>query len=679
MSIQLRLLSALLALVATLGAVCAVVVWLDLRNAGQLGAVRRHSALLAAELVPAQALVRDLQVDVIQVQQFLTDASATHNPDSFTEAQGFARSFEGHASALDYALHRLDGMTDGAALSGARAELGAVRAAFPAYRDAGVAMAHAYIDHGIEAGNAAMDRFDPLAAALFARMGKVRAAVDFAIAIGSARMAQGLDGADALADFSLRLILGLAALGGLVAAGAVLVVRRGVIRPIRALTGAMYRLAEGDTDFVIAARDRRHEFGRMSAALDVFRGQALENRRLEAAREAARRAAEEEKRAALVGMAETIEREAGEVVDQVSLRTAEMAQVADAMSAAAGRTGEHAGAATAAAEEGLATVQGVAGAAEQLSASSREIAAHVQRSAEVVGRAVSAGEGARATIATLAERVARIDTVAGMIAEIASRTNLLALNATIEAARAGEAGRGFAVVAGEVKALASQTARSTEEIGRHIGEVRTATEQTVDTVRRIESTIGEIEGIAGSIAAAVEQQGAATQEIARNIAHGAESSREVAARIGALAEDAAGTGRRAGDVHSGAAALETTVNALRQAVVRIVRTSTADVERRLGTRREVDLPATIELAGQRGAARLRNISSGGAMLTTGLTAEPGAHGRLLIEGLELQLPFELRHVGQDGALHLAFSLDLRQAAALGAALPRLAPERQVAA
>src|SRR5208337_849333 len=133
-----------------------------------------------------------------------------------------------------------------------------------------------------------------------------------------------------------------------------------------------------------------------------------------------------------------------------------------------------------------------------------------------VGRAISAGRATRETIAALNERVGHIGAVADMIGDIAARTNLLALNATIEAARAGDAGKGFAVVASEVKQLAAQTARSTQEIGRQIGEVRAATGASVTAVDQIERTIGEIEAIAGSIAAAVEQQGAATAEIARN-------------------------------------------------------------------------------------------------------------------------------------------------------------------
>ena len=161
----------------------------------------------------------------------------------------------------------------------------------------------------------------------------------------------------------------------------------------------------------------------------------------------------------------------------------------------------------------MANAQTVASAAEQLTASIREIGTQVEHSSEVVSRAVAAGTERRATIATLSEQVTQIGVVADMINDIAARTNLLALNATIEAARAGDAGKGFAVVASEVKQLAMQTARSTEEIGRHIARVGAATSASVAAVARMEQTVNEINEIAGSIAAAMEQQGAATAEI----------------------------------------------------------------------------------------------------------------------------------------------------------------------
>ena len=206
----------------------------------------------------------------------------------------------------------------------------------------------------------------------------------------------------------------------------------------------------------------------------------------------------------------------------------------------------------------------MASAAEQLTASIREIGGQVSQSSAVVGRAVEAGRSTRETIGALNEQVGRIGTVADMISEIAARTNLLALNATIEAARAGDAGKGFAVVASEVKQLATQTASSTEEISRHIAEVRAATGASVAAVGRIEQTIGEINAIAGSIAAAVEQQGAATAEIARNVTETAAAANAMTSRATEVSDEAKKTGQQAAEVLENTSALDGAMHDLQQ-------------------------------------------------------------------------------------------------------------------
>ena len=365
-----------------------------------------------------------------------------------------------------------------------------------------------------------------------------------------------------------KLVAGLAlSLGALIA----YFVGRSIVRPVAGMTAAMASLAAGETAVAIPSRDATDEMGAMAKAVEVFRQNAIERVRLEAAQKTQAKQAAQEKHAALIAMADKVETETGAALESVGVRTAAMVKTTQQMSASASRTGASAESAAGAATQALANAQTVASAAEQLAASIREIGSQVSQSTIVVGRAVTAGKETRGTIERLNEQVERIGVVADMISEIAAKTNLLALNATIEAARAGDAGKGFAVVASEVKQLATQTARSTAEISRHIGEVRAATNASVAAVSRIEQTIDEVNAIAGSIAAAVEEQGAATAEIARNVSETAAAANEMSRRINEVSTEAERTGRDTAQVREDTTALHTEVGELRRSVVRVVR------------------------------------------------------------------------------------------------------------
>lgn len=445
-------------------------------------------------------------------------------------------------------------------------------------------------------------------------------------------------------------------------------VGRGIIRPVAGMTAAMGRLAAGETAVEIPSREATDELGAMAKAVEVFRRNAVERTRLETEQQAQTERVAEEKRAALVGMAETIESETGSALEAIGTRTSTMVNTAEQMSASASRTGAAADSAASAATQALANAQTVASAAEQLAMSIREIGSQVSQSTEVVSRAVAAGQETRGTIEALNEQVGRIGVVAEMISEIAAKTNLLALNATIEAARAGDAGKGFAVVASEVKQLATQTARSTADIARHINEVRAATGASVAAVGRIEQTIEAINAIAGSIAAAVEQQGAATAEIARNVTETVAAANEMARRINEVSVEAEQTGRHTVQVRDDTMSLNTVVSELRHSVIHIVRTATAEVDRRGSARYAVDLPCRLTVTGHDViAARIVGLSVGGASIADGSTLAVGTRGTLEVHGIGMPLAFAVRGV-EDGTLHLAFELDEAATARLAAML-----------
>jgi methyl-accepting chemotaxis protein len=361
---------------------------------------------------------------------------------------------------------------------------------------------------------------------------------------------------DGAAAYSSARILIMVALGlaaaMCVAMGWLIVV--GVSSPIKAMTGAMGRLAQHDLNTQIDGAERKDEVGEMAKAVLVFKNSMIEADRLKAEQEEAQRVAAA--RSALVDkLTREFDTKVQNVVQGVAGQATQMEASAQAMSATAEEATKQASAVAAASEQGAANVQTVASAAEELSSSIAEIGRQVSHSSQIAANAVTEAAKANDMVQGLLSASQKIGEIVALINDIADQTNLLALNATIEAARAGEAGKGFAVVAAEVKNLATQTSKATEEIGAQITGVQGATQNAVNAIASIGKTIGEIDQIATTIAAAVEEQGAATQEIARNVEEAAKGTQDVSSNIGGVTEAANSTGAVANQVLSSARTL----------------------------------------------------------------------------------------------------------------------------
>jgi len=518
---------------------------------------------VSSAYVPLLSTVKQVTYHAVQVQQWLTDISATRALDGLNDGIEVAQE---HAGYFKIEIEKARTLAQGLQLTGIVALLDQAEAEFASFHEAGVRLAKAYIAEGPAGGNKLMEGFDAKAASIGDTTKKITAEVE-AITTRTLMQLAHLSRSIGEANASMiNFVLIFMAVGVAIALSGAVVLYRLISAGLNGLEADIKTVASKNTDNpLVLDIDGKDEFGVVARSLSDFREKLAEIDQMKAAQEK-ERAINDERTGLIETLTSRFDAEASEVLGAVGAAAAKMETTSKSISVNAEQTNNQSVAVAAAAEEASANVQTVAAAAEELSSSIGEISRQVAQSSEIAGRAVKDAQETNDKIHGLARAADKIGEVIGLITDIADQTNLLALNATIEAARAGDAGKGFAVVASEVKNLASQTSKATDEIGLQVSNIQNATQDSIVAIQNIGKTIGEIDEISTSVASAVNQQGSATNEIARNIEQAASGTRDVTENIQGVTLSAAETGQTAVEVSSSTHELTEQSSTLRRQV-----------------------------------------------------------------------------------------------------------------
>jgi len=422
-------------------------------------------------------------------------------------------------------------------------------------------------------------------------MAAAREALTSALERANAAAAGASDRASTLARTLLIVGGGLALVLGIAAAWGI---GRSISRPVAAITQAMKRLADNDLTVDVPGRDRKDEIGDMAAAVEVFKKNSVKIEQLQAEQTAQARRNARRVKTEMMALTNALDEEVRAAVAIVHEQAHVMHDAAVQMTKSVTLTEQRSDAAAEASRDAAGNVDSVAAAAEEMSGSIQEISRQVSGASDIAHRAARQAETTNARIQGLAKAANQIGEVVNLISDIAKQTNLLALNATIEAARAGEAGKGFAVVANEVKTLANQTAKATEDIATEIGSMQSATREAVEAIEGIVTVIGEINEITAAVSAAVEQQTASTGEISQSAQHGARSTQDASDNIAEVLSSAELTGERAREVQDAAQEVRNCVQHMLEALERIIR-SGSEEDRDMHALRSVNVGVTVDL------------------------------------------------------------------------------------